>query len=222
MASLRPRAVHRVTDRDAVVAYMVQRDTAFLLLAREDEDGSLVPLEARFMPASSLQQQMTEPLALDTLGRRWFDSIPREAAPLLTTQMREMPVGSLLRAMHRGRPHRSAKVDPSFLFDKQRCAGFADAGRSRELGFANSRVLGSRLDQLRAAVAYSDAIAADDTSPLDTVAERLQVPRSRADQLIQFARKNGYLTAASGAGRAGGRLTDAAIDDIRRMGKAIR
>lgn len=204
-------------DSDAALVAMRVKDLVGLLFGLRQGEA-FRPIEARFLTADAFQLGRS---AVQDLLDRWALETPREVATLSTTGMRELPMGQLVG--HLGEPESDKPlVDLSMLLTED--VEHAAVNNLIACRFRNARELRSRIQQLKAAYYYATAVAEGDTSPLERVALRLELrgehPKSRAGTLVQYARKNGYLSESISVGRAGGGLTEAALVDAREIARA--
>lgn len=176
------------------------------------------PVEARFVPEDFFRPDSD---AVLELLEQWASTTDPLAVTLSTTGLREVPMGQMVaRLTGRHEDHPTVNVPQILTYDVEHAA----TNNPQAHGFRNARELRSRIDQLRAAYHYVTALADGESAPLDYVAGTMKLedsnPRARAGTLIQYARRNGYLTNAGGAGRAGGQLTDLAIEHVNRIAQA--
>lgn len=170
------------------------------------------PVEARFVSRTAFPEDESRVLAM---MERWSRELPPDVASLSTTAMRELPMGQMVANLI-DQPGQTLMVDVGAVLTEDVEHAAINSARNSE--FRSARELRSRIQQLKASYYYVTAVAAGDSAPLDAVVHGLALsgssPRARAGTLIQYARKNGYLSESVGAGRAGGDLTPLALTHV--------
>lgn len=206
----------RWETRDGVAALVAfeGRDVIGLLFGLK-QGPQFRPVEARYMPASVFPSDGR--LIVD-LVERWRSEMPYEVATLATTAIRELPMGQMVAQLIE-RSSESPGVDIPTLLSEE--VEHSAVNNAQESDFRSARELRSRIQQLKAAYHYVGAVTNGEVAPLDAVARQLDLkgasPRARAGTLIQYARKNGYLSDSMGTGRAGGELTALAVEHATRI-----
>lgn len=180
--------------------------------------GQFRPAEARFVPEEAF------PTSTDggqALLDEWVNKVQGSLMVLSTTGLRELPMGQMVSRLA-GRREDRPTIDVAAILTPD--VAHAATNNPQAHGFRNTRELLSRVDQLKAAYHYVTALSNGESAPLDYVATVMKPneanARARAGTLIQYARKNGYLSDSSGAGRAGGQLTDLAMVHVNRIAQA--
>lgn len=168
-------------------------------------DRRFRPIEARFMPASLFV--VSDDFAQELLTE-WGVRVSNDAPTLATTGIRDLPMGRMAARLIDGDSDALVVPVPDLLTDE---VVHGAANNLGACGFRSRRELLSRVQQLKATFFYARAIQEGQQAPLEFVARHLDLAgdgaKARAGTLIQYARKNGYLSDPVSPGRAGGEFT---------------